>query len=785
MEAPPKSYGPTFVKNAQVLLKDLSVDDPSTGWREPSESRVQELYASFWSGNFGLTVTCGVQILNKEDSGGKKIIDDGVSTVKALLLCQAQAAAEASSCGTVPVDAARAKSHGVVSAALRDVFENGLVVRIVQYSDDDDRQLRENWNIAKHDEENHSVRWSTLWQKLNAARSRFKQLGSWTEATESLLELYGPGKRSTVGRWIRAARGIDEDVFEHLKTFPELRGTFLWDNNYLIVSAGAKQREQLSSKFAVKALRILQNNPDCTGPAFQDKVCKPMKVVEIWMALMTKRFGSVASLSPAMHRLVDHLCTSTGLESVTFCLQKKANLQDGISECGLLLQEFEKCKAGGLPPPAKIPTDAEKKAEEQRLKKQAEAEAKAKVEAEQKALKESEEEKARTDFEALTHEADLCLLTGDLPKSGSGVIVVEPKLKSVEDLAAATVAGSLDKVHFETSLQTLVEKLGKARSNRSVILLDCPTTSLKGFIGMLEAAGKMWEAIRSTADEYTRFRVVVLIGSRFELIAKLTEKVKQYFGNSFQTMVVQLKSKDRQSERSKPTYAVMCLPGCEISQNEHTAVSVTGKKYKSENKLWKYALRCTEAHCRWRPEALRGGAQSKAETDPNMEIDPEDRIDVLSSLMGELEDEDDVDGQPQDAADMDVDSAAQDSQDMRPPATGVQTVGRLPGAVRAYSQGCACDVAPSPARRAVVLWWPEATTGTTESGCSRGALAVFKLYAVLQDGAHFFGGGPQGRFRRHHFCDGPPESLVGGPRLGEGSLRIDDSLDRALREPRS
>jgi hypothetical protein len=53
-------------------------------------------------------------------------------------------------------------------------------------------------------------------------------------------------------------------------------------------------------------------------------------------------------------------------------------LQDkvgGVPECSLLVSEFDKCKAGGLPPPVRLPSEADVQAE-------AEAARKAQVEAE-------------------------------------------------------------------------------------------------------------------------------------------------------------------------------------------------------------------------------------------------------------------------------------------------------------------------------------------------------------------------------------------------------------------
>ena len=77
------------------------------------------------------------------------------------------------------------------------------------------------------------------------------------EVSGSSLELYGPSKKATVGRWVRAARGISAEVFQELKNQPDLKGAFLWDNPYIIYTASAA-RSQLTPGYAVKALVLLK-----------------------------------------------------------------------------------------------------------------------------------------------------------------------------------------------------------------------------------------------------------------------------------------------------------------------------------------------------------------------------------------------------------------------------------------------------------------------------------------------------------------------------------------------
>ena len=71
-------------------------------------------------------------------------------------------------------------SGEVWSESLAAVFRLGLNVRVVAVADNDDREAREAWNTAKHDEESNIVRWSALRQKLATAATRFRKTGDWS-----------------------------------------------------------------------------------------------------------------------------------------------------------------------------------------------------------------------------------------------------------------------------------------------------------------------------------------------------------------------------------------------------------------------------------------------------------------------------------------------------------------------------------------------------------------------------------------------------------------------------
>ena len=536
-----KQYGPAFVRNVIIDIDKLAVDDPATGWRDPSEERVEQLFQTFSEGGFGMSVTCGVQVLLLETADGKTIIDDGVSTVKALLRCRRECPEE------------------TWSAHLADVMKSGLHCKVVKYTDDEDKESRELWNVAKHDEDNNTVRWSSLYQKLNIVKQSFRRSGDWQKTTQMLVDAYGPGKRSTIGRWVRAARGIEQELFESLKQFPDLRDSYFLDNPHL-VSTGTRSRNQLAPKFALMALERLRETQqegqerNLTAPSFTNTVCRPLKAIELWHHLMSKRYGSVSINSPAMARLMQHLGSWRGLPLVSACITSNVDLHDangGIPECCALVAEFDKCKAGGLPPPVRVPTEAERKAEEDRLRQ--EREAKLKEEADARAAAEAARRQADEEAElaCMVDEADLMALsTGGIEAPPTAA--AEPAIRDPAAVADDEVKAELQRVHFcntTDSLAAKVQEMGDA--GRLCIVVEAPTTTLGGFAKLIDDVAKMLVGLLEASTVSNKVRCVVLVNRRHDLIFKAQEKFKTILP-SWDSVTIQVQSKERQSAGSPP-----------------------------------------------------------------------------------------------------------------------------------------------------------------------------------------------------------------------------------------
>ena len=63
-EQMPSRIGPLFARNALIPLPKLSTDSEISGWREVCHERVEELFRAFCRGEFGMSVTCDVQVLD-------------------------------------------------------------------------------------------------------------------------------------------------------------------------------------------------------------------------------------------------------------------------------------------------------------------------------------------------------------------------------------------------------------------------------------------------------------------------------------------------------------------------------------------------------------------------------------------------------------------------------------------------------------------------------------------------------------------------------------------------
>ena len=196
---------------------------------------------------------------------------------------------------------------------------------VVEYDDNEDREERFRWNVAKHDCKCNTVRWSSVYQKILVAANLYQKLGNWDGVRAECKSTYGINKADSYNRWIRAAKGLSALALEELKKYPRIRSKMIFDNNYMIFSH-ANARIKLSDEGAVQALDVFgsEEGREMNVDTFIHVVCKGMRLLEVWRELMIKRFGSLANNSAAFKRLCAHLQSMAGLESILTCKRSTA-----------------------------------------------------------------------------------------------------------------------------------------------------------------------------------------------------------------------------------------------------------------------------------------------------------------------------------------------------------------------------------------------------------------------------------------------------------------------------
>ena len=211
---------------------------------------------------------------------------------------------------------------------------------------------------------------------------------------------------------------------------------------------------------------------------------------------------------PGLHKII-----SVNATGVPMC--GKTEAQPGIPECFYLVNELEKCKAGGLPPPLTIPDEAETKRREEQAKQAREAK-EAQEAAERKAAAEIQKE-----VDDLEMKADVFMGTPSGCSANPPNTDAEIAMKTVRD-------AHMKKLHFADTPDELVKAATGALqdASRVVILVDGQTTEKEMFGSYLDAAKQLWDVYTTGtgsggADAQTKFRIVVMLGSRWDLLDKV------------------------------------------------------------------------------------------------------------------------------------------------------------------------------------------------------------------------------------------------------------------------
>ncbi len=110
---------------------------------------------------------------------------------------------------------------------------------------------------------------------------------------------------TTIKRWTRAAQGIDNEVLQKFEEedYWNVKGIAILDNDFPMWT-GAKARHKLAPAFAIEALKHYLEQGSLSGESFINKVCTPLKTLELWDQVIVKRYGPVCRNSTAYTGLV-------------------------------------------------------------------------------------------------------------------------------------------------------------------------------------------------------------------------------------------------------------------------------------------------------------------------------------------------------------------------------------------------------------------------------------------------------------------------------------------------
>ena len=122
----------------------------------------------------------------------------------------------------------------------------------------------------------------------------------------------------------------------------------------------------------------------------------------------------------------------------------------------------------------------------------------------------------------------------------------------------------MSRAHFCDTPDTLVAQAKGVlqAACRACVLVQAPTTSNSAFGHLMEVAKQasdLYIGGTGSPGDQTKVRIVILVGRRYDLLAKAEDRGSVLWPKWSQ-IVVQLKKKDTQSLKVKPTYAVIIAP---------------------------------------------------------------------------------------------------------------------------------------------------------------------------------------------------------------------------------
>ena len=333
-----------------MSINDLSVEADS-GWRAVSPSRVEELVEAFVNqGLYGVgllrrprVVHLHGQPLRAQD--GNLMLLDGKHTISTLRAVRAKMLAM--------VDG---EESPVFTDALVSAVENGVLVDIVEFPDDDS-DLRVAYCALAHDEASNRYKIAAIKDLVDVANRYHRKAvgGSWDVVREEALKIYGPARRTFVHRVLVAAQTLSKVVLDLLDRY-QVPNSYIYDNGYFN-GHGREAGKRLGDAWRCSVLEIfgeeVSKGTAFSKNSFESEYCVPAKHAEVWVKAQRRQYGCLAE-SPAFTRLESYLMSSQARPQILKCMRLGVRLEGsgpgstgdaaGIDQCRVICDSLAEAK---------------------------------------------------------------------------------------------------------------------------------------------------------------------------------------------------------------------------------------------------------------------------------------------------------------------------------------------------------------------------------------------------------------------------------------------------------
>ena len=394
---------------------------------------------------------------------------------------------------------------------------------------------------------------------------------------------------------------------------------------------------KLDSENAVACLRLLVANPNMTNEFFINKICASMKLLETWDNLMQRRYGPVAKQSLAYKRLLDRLKTYEGLQSVSVVMATgvpihgASDANPGILDCRLLVAEFDRCKAGGLPPPSRVPTAAEletiaaEKAKEAKEKEEEAERVKREAAAAAKAAREDEE-------------LELMPLAPPRPSSEVVVDPAKDKAREREAIWDQRVAEDYKKVQFHEPPEALLAAWEQhaVQYARGTIFILCRTSGWGAISAYLDVVATILTKAASANERLApKIRIMIMPGHRYDIMGHIVTRAGTLPAlKDWSCFTSVLQRRDNQTLDCKPSFCITLIHTADVDTSGEKQMVKLPRPPFTTTRPQNLRSTCKDRNCKHRNAPMLLAAD---DTTMLSEIQPEDRDQkALADMQAEL-----------------------------------------------------------------------------------------------------------------------------------------------------